>query len=50
MAKAAPAARLPIKAVWSELRTAGVDLINTDQLGKLRQFLSRERGHDRPQK
>jgi hypothetical protein len=27
-------------AVWEELRAAGVDLINTDQLADLRRFLT----------
>jgi uncharacterized membrane protein len=27
------------RAVWKELRSAGVDLINTDRLAELRQFL-----------
>jgi hypothetical protein len=32
--------------VWRELRAAGVDLINTDKLAMLRQFLTRERAQD----
>jgi hypothetical protein len=32
-------------AVWKELRADGVDLLNTDKLSDLRQFLLEEEGH-----
>ena len=37
------------EAVWQELRAAGVDLINTDKLAKLQQFLGREQRKGKPQ-